>query len=232
VKALLLDLDDTLLDYSGEVDTSWAEACTEGCAPTGVPAATLIQAVAASRRWFWDDPERHRRERVNMLRAWQSIVAHALEGLGTRDQAVAAAIARDFAARRRARMRLFPESIACLEALRARGIRLGMVTNGDAGQQRDKIDRHGLARYFDTIVIEGEFGVGKPDAAVYRHALDVLGADPGDAWMVGVNLEFDVAGAQRLGVRGAWIDRAGAGLPPASPVRPDRIIGSLRELLG
>ena len=38
-------------------------------------------------------------------------------------------------------------------------------------QQRDKIERHRLAGFFDVIVIEGEFGAGKPDEVVYRHAL-------------------------------------------------------------
>ena len=82
------------------------------------------------------------------------------------------------------------------------------------------------------IVIEGEFGAGKPDAAVYRHALDALGARAADTCMVGDHLDFDVAGAQRLGLQGIWIDRAGAGLPSGCVVRPDRIIRALTELDG
>ena len=72
MKALLLDLDDTLLDYSGGVDQSW-EAAVVTCATPDVDAPKLVAAVAETRRWFWDDPERHRRERVNMLAAWQHI---------------------------------------------------------------------------------------------------------------------------------------------------------------
>jgi putative hydrolase of the HAD superfamily len=48
---------------------------------------------------------------------------------------------------------------------------------------------------------------------------------------VGDNLEWDVAAPQRLGIAGIWLDVAGAGLPPASLVHPDRIIRSLTELL-
>ena len=116
-----------------------------------------------------------------------------------------------------------------LADFRARGVPLGLVTNGDASQQRDKIERFELASFFEVIVIEGEFGAGKPDESVYRHALRHLGVEPGDASMVGDHLEFDVAGPQRLGVRGIWLDRPGAGLAD-SPVRPHRIIRSLREL--
>jgi putative hydrolase of the HAD superfamily len=48
--------------------------------------------------------------------------------------------------------------------------------------------------------------------------------------MVGDNLEWDVAGPQRLGLSGVWIDRRGTGLPGDTTVRPDRIIGDLGEL--
>ena len=126
--------------------------------------------------------------------------------------------------------RLFPDALDLLQRLRARGVPLALVTNGDAGQQRDKIERYDLARFFDVIVVEGEFGAGKPDEVVYRAALDGLGVPPADAWMVGDHLEFDVAGPQRLGVQGVWLDREGAGVPAGSPVRPARIIRSLQEL--
>lgn len=230
MKTLLLDLDDTLLDYSGGVDECWAAACGVGCSGAVVDAQTLVPAVVESRRTFWEDPTRHRRERVNMLGAWTKIVVRALESLGRPDPALAASIATEFWKRRRDRMRLFPDARACLEGWRANGVRLGMVTNGDASQQRDKITRHALAGYFDVIVIEGEFGAGKPDEAVYRHALDTLGARPDDTCMVGDHLDFDVAGAQRLGMRGIWIDRVGAGLPAGCVVRPDGIIRALTEL--
>jgi putative hydrolase of the HAD superfamily len=49
--------------------------------------------------------------------------------------------------------------------------------------------------------------------------------------MAGDNLEFDIMGAQRLGLRGAWLDRPGLGVPADSAVRPDRIVRSLDELL-
>src|SRR2546427_567018 len=80
-------------------------------------------------------------------------------------------------------------------------------------------------------LIEGEFGVGKPEEIVYRHALRALGAPPEEAWMAGDHLEFDVEAPQRLGLHGVWIDRAGHGLPAGSRVRPHRVVRSLRELV-
>ena len=229
MNALLVDLDDTLLDYSGGIGESWREACVTCCTSTSVDVETLVGALAETRQWFWSDPARQRGERVNMLRAWQRIAAHALEGFGVSGDGLAAALAREYAARRRAAMQLFPDARECLERLRAAAVPLALVTNGDAGQQRDKIDRFELAGFFDVIVIEGEFGTGKPDEVVYRHALERLGVEAHDAWMVGDHLEFDVAAPQRLGLRGIWLDRPGAGLAD-QPVRPHRIIRTLAEL--
>jgi putative hydrolase of the HAD superfamily len=229
VNVLLFDLDDTLLDYSGGVDESWRQACATCGVPPGLDLERFMKALAETRQWFWSDPSRHRQERVNMLRAWQRIAGHALTSLGVACDGLDAAMAREYAARRRAILQLFPDALETLHDFRARGVPLGLVTNGDASQQRDKIERFELASFFDVIVIEGEFGAGKPDESVYRHALHHLGAAPSDAAMVGDHLEFDVAGPQRLGARGIWLDRPGAGLAD-SPVRPHRIIRSLLEL--
>jgi putative hydrolase of the HAD superfamily len=230
VNVVLFDLDDTLLDYSGSVDESWRRAVLACCQDGRLDPETLVVALGRARRWFWDDPVRQRLERTNMLRAWQRIATHALQNLGTSDDELASAIAQHFAAHRREVMQLFPETRETLDRLRDRGTPLGLVTNGDAAQQRFKIERHDLARYFDVIVIEGEFGAGKPDEVVFQHALASLGADPARACMVGDSLVHDVEGAQRLGIGAVWIDRTGAGLPADSPARPDHIIASLTDL--
>lgn len=230
MRAVLFDLDDTLLDYSGGTEECWSAAAAAVGGPAGVELPRLVQALAEARAWFWSDPERHRRERTDMLGAWRKIAVDALARVGAPDAARAGDFAEDFAARRRAAWCLFPESLDVLGALRARRIRLALVTNGDVRHQRDKVERHGLAGFFDVILIEGELGVGKPEPVVYRRALDALGARPGDATMVGDHLEWDVAAPQRLGLQGVWIDREARGLP-AGAASPDRIIRDLRELI-
>ena len=231
MKALLVDLDDTLLDYSGGVDECWTAACETAAGPASIDPAALVDAVRKARRWFWDDPARHRRERVNMLGAWSKIVAHGLERLGAPDPSLAATVAEDYAARRWGVMRLFPGVTEALEGLRAGGVPMALVTNGDRSQQRAKIERYDLAGYFDVIQIEGEFGAGKPEEIVYRHVLERLGVPARDAWMVGDNIEWDVAAPQRLGLRGVWVDREGTGLAPDIAVRPHRIIREFPEIV-
>jgi putative hydrolase of the HAD superfamily len=125
---------------------------------------------------------------------------------------------------------LFEGAIETLESLRSGGARLALLTNGGASAQRAKVERFRLASYFDHISIEGEFGYGKPEERVYRHALSVLNCSPSDAWMAGDNLEWDVAAPMRLGIWGIWVDRHDTGLPAEPPVKPDRIVRAISEL--
>ena len=230
MKAVLFDLDDTLLDYSGEAARCWSEACAAVAAPAGVDPEMLRSAIGDAGAWFWGDPERHRRERIDMLSAWRKIAEAALERCGGVRDGLASRMAADFAARRRASWTLFSDAVPALQHLRARGVPLALVTNGDAGMQREKITNFDLARFFDVVVIEGEFGCGKPDARVFHHALAALAVSPREAWMVGDNLVWDVLGAKQVGVSAAWLDRDGHGLPSDAPAVPDRVLGSLADV--
>ena len=125
----------------------------------------------------------------------------------------------------------FPGALDAVREFRARGVRLALLTNGGAEAQRAKVERFGLDGLFDTVLIEGELGVGKPERQVFELALERLGASPGDAWMVGDNLEADVGGAQSAGIHAIWHDFDRSGLPDSSGIRPDRIVHSLGELL-
>ena len=57
------------------------------------------------------------------------------------------------------------------------------------------------------------------------------GVGPDETWMVGDNLEWEIVAPQRLGIYAIWYDGYGAGLPADSPIKPDRVIRSLPELL-
>jgi putative hydrolase of the HAD superfamily len=153
-----------------------------------------------------------------------------MERLGAALPEAAERIAGDYRARRDVLLEPFADAVETVEWLRASGCRLALLTNGAADAQRGKVDRFDLARLFDLVLIEGELGYGKPDPRIYRRALDGLGARADEAWMVGDNLEWDVAQPQRMGIRGVWIDRWGRGAPAERGVRPDRVIGRLAEL--
>jgi putative hydrolase of the HAD superfamily len=191
----------------------------------------FYDAVRQARTWFWSDPVRHRENRQDMRRAQGKVVAEALRRLGLPDDGLAADVANVFEDERTSGIKPFPGALNALSRLRELRIRMALVTNGGAGPQRAKVEAFGLARYFDTVLIEGELGFGKPDHRVYRMALERLSAQPAEAWIVGDNLDWEVAVPQQLGICAVWHDPVGGGLPPDAPARPDRIIRSLSELV-
>jgi putative hydrolase of the HAD superfamily len=230
-RAVLLDLDDTILDDSGSVNESWREACAihaERLAP--LDASTVVEHIRQTSKWYWDDPDRHREGRLQLEAARREVVRLALKELGVEDDDLANCVGDAYSHRRDIGMAPLPEAIDTVRWLRDSGRKLALLTNGAAVAQRRKRSRFELADLFDAILVEGELGFGKPDERVYHRALDALGVKPSDAWMVGDNLEWDVAAPQQLGLSGIWIDRRGHGLPDQSAVKPDYIVRSLADL--
>ncbi|MAF51734.1 MAG: phosphoglycolate phosphatase [Chloroflexi bacterium] len=230
--AMLLDLDDTILAFDRDAASMWLNVSREfEDRLPGVTPQQLGDAVEEFREWYWSDPVRHKIARLDLLKARRDVMTGTFQRLGIDDLDLAAEIGEAYAVARDATIAPFPGAIDAVKAFRGAGVRLALVTNGSSAAQRSKIDRFGLERLFDHVQIEGEFGAGKPEPSVYLHALERVGGTPSDAWMVGDNLEWEVAAPQRLGIIGIWNDWQGAGLPPESTVRPDRIITSLSELV-
>ena len=234
--AILFDLDDTIIRAYAKPVEAWGRLLSgyrtplEAALP-GIDVETVRDAILASARAFWQDPAEAARWRLDIAGARRLVVQGGLAGLGRRDDDLAAEIADAFTAMRHAEYALYPDAHDTLGALRRAGVKLALVTNGRGEVQRAKIERFDLARHFDHIQIEGEFGRGKPEPDVYHHALGKLGCEPRDAWMVGDNIEWEVVMPQRLGLRGVWYDPDGDGLPADSDARPDRIIARLADLL-
>ena len=230
-RAVLLDLDDTILDDSSAVISCWRDACVaHQSRMNGLDAGIVFDAIDRMREWYWSDPERHRAGRLELAWARGEVVRLALAELGVEDEELARRIGETYHARRDDAIRPFEDAVATVEWLRANGCRLALLTNGGSKGQRLKIDRFDLAPLFDAILIEGEVGFGKPDPRIYTQALAALDVQASEAWMVGDNLEWDVAGPQREGIAGIWIDARGRGIPAGHAVRPDRIIGRLADL--
>ena len=110
-------------------------------------------------------------------------------------------------------------------------VKLALLTNGAGESQQEKIKRFGFSRYFPIRLIEGELGFGKPDQRVFETAMKKLETTPGQTWMVGDDLQRDIAGAQKMGIYSIWCDYGRNGLPESSKVKPDKIINNIAELL-
>ena len=124
------------------------------------------------------------------------------------------------------RFRAYPEVPGVLARLRAGGARLAVVSNWDVSLH-DVLERTGLRPLVDAVVISAELGVAKPDPAIFRAALDRLGAGPDGALHLGDSLEDDVAGARAAGLEAVLVARNGAPAPDGV-----RAVRSLAELVG
>jgi HAD superfamily hydrolase (TIGR01549 family) len=106
-------------------------------------------------------------------------------------------------------LQLYPDAIETLNVVKA-GLphrRLGLVSNGPADVQRDKIELLGLDSYFDVVVISDEVGVAKPDPAIFTEALRLANSSARDAVFIGDSPEFDMAGAYASDIRSIWVNR-------------------------
>ena len=230
-RAIIFDLDDTILDSTLSSDRLWTSAAEHFADRVGVAATDFDQQMKVSREWFWSDPDRNAVGRLDLYKARTGCVEHALKDLGVSDPSLARQIADWFTEHRITSMQPFDGAIQTLQTLKDAGVRMALISNGKGETQREKVVRFDLDAYFDCIILEGEFGVGKPDRRVFDHALKELDSTPADTWMVGDNLQWEVAAPQALGLKGIWVDWRGTGLPPDSTVTPDRIVQSISELI-
>jgi putative hydrolase of the HAD superfamily len=236
-RAILFDMDDTILAVSGSARTVWTRITEEFAAVLAPLSPTdIVTAIEARSQLLWNDPAWNREWRVRVIEARRRVVASAFAMLAAAGKAVPGpeigeTMADRFSLIRDAELNVFPGAHETLDRLKQLGVLLALVTNGAAEPQRAKVIRFALEERFDHVQIEGEHGFGKPEERAYIHAMETLGVGPSETWMVGDNLEWEIVAPQRLGIYAIWYDGYATGLPLDCPVRPDRIIRSLPELL-
>lgn len=233
-KALLVDMDDTILAYEQGIDLDgcWIRVCGKYLTGAGGPdVESVVDAIKKQAGWYWSDAERHRLGRLDLTMARAEIIGSALQQLGIQDRALPGLIASDYGIERDEKVSVFPGAIQTIHYIKSLGIPLAMLTNGASAPQRHKIDRFELAPLFDHILIEGEFGSGKPDSRVYEHALKLLGAAPEEAWMIGDNYQWEVVAPQKLGIKSVWVNHKGKDPLSMHEIQPFRTIRTFSELI-
>lgn len=231
VRAVLFDLDETLIEEESSNDASALAACEIAYARRGVDRGSLMIAMRkrsvalwlagpmidycrdigiSSHEGLWgsfvgDGQELSRLRDFAAqykIRAWTD----ALHDLSVDDDALAVELARFFERDRRTRHVVFPESRRVLEELK-KDYRLALITNGATDIQRDKIHGSNLADFFDTVIISGEVGFGKPNPKLFQMALDRLAVTPSESVMIGDSLRRDIGGARDVGIQTIWVNR-------------------------
>lgn len=125
---------------------------------------------------------------------------------------------------------VFENAEKTLKAIREKGYLTGIVTNGSAYGQNLKLERSGLKDMFDAVVVSGDFGVHKPDPAIFREAAKRLNVSCEECMFVGDTFPKDILGAGRAGMKPVWIWTHGPRVMKADlPVISD--ISQITELL-
>jgi 2-haloalkanoic acid dehalogenase type II len=125
----------------------------------------------------------------------------------------------------------FPDTRPALLQAKARGLRLVIISNTD----RDIIEhtlRH-LAVPFDDVITAQDCQSYKPSLTVFEQALARIGEPPERILHVAFGFKYDIAPAQAVGCRAAWVNRFVEARPgPAVPEYAWRDLWGLAELVG
>ncbi len=218
---ILLDFDHTLLDS----DTSEIEAYKLTLRNQGV--ADPMQHFDTYKRinmGLWEAAERGEILPKDVKARRFELLMETLGREGDIDQ-----MAEDFVVGFASYGDLYPDAIDLLESLNGR-VALALISNGLSEVQRPRIERLGIERYFDAIVISAEVGTTKPGKKIFDIAFGMLGNPPKDsAVIVGDRLSSDIRGGANYGIATCWYNPNGDTAGPDDIVTHE--IKSLDEVL-
>ncbi|HWJ77659.1 MAG TPA: HAD family hydrolase [Niallia sp.] len=254
IKAIIFDLDDTLLWDKKSVKEAFVKTCKLAEEKYNIPVSVVEEAVRNEARKLYEgyetyaftqmiginpfeglwgeftdethDSFRKMKEIVPMYRkdAW----TNGLRALGIEDAELGEEMAEAFPENRKASPFVYEETFAVLDKLKNK-YQLLLLTNGSPQLQNTKLTiTPEISPYFDHIVISGDFGKGKPEPAIFEYALEKLKVSPSECLMVGDNLMTDILGANKTGIQSVWINRENK---PKNEVIPTYEIKNLQELL-
>lgn len=102
---------------------------------------------------------------------------------------------------------LFPDTIACLQQLKAAGKKIYLLSNAQRSFTWQELEMTGILPYFDGVLISSDEGCMKPDPAFYQILCDRYGLNKKETIMIGNELKSDMAGAVAAGIDGFYINR-------------------------
>ena len=233
VRAVIFDLGGTLMWWP-----DWTEAAVEkwtaghvrlvATRPGRCPeVGAFVAAMRAAEAEHWagvEGPEHTTGDPASLVR-------NGFARLGFRgDDADALVVVDGYAAAVSGWCRIYEDSAATLQKLRAAGIRLGLLSNTwwAAAWHNADLATHGLDALLDATLYTSELPHSKPHPAVFREAARRLGVAPEACVMVGDRMIDDVSGAQAAGMRGIW--KRNGETPVRDDIHPDAIIDQVRDV--
>ena len=222
IKVAFLDFDGTL----GEMQPSHFAAYRAAAAECGIE---VSEEALASRalddawaRWMTLDGALHLEESTSEAAFREVRIALAVDRLR------AAGAPADDATLRRAGERaaeiegdpswyaLYDETLPALDRLARAGVEAVVVSN-HVWRLPEIMRALGVGAKFEGVVTSARAGARKPHPRIYQHALRLTSARPEEVVMVGDSLTADVAGAERAGIHGVYLDRHDQPAPEGIP---------------
>jgi len=221
LKAILFDLDNTLLDFSGFKRES-ALAAAKAIHQAGVK--------ETERKLYGRIYEIYDSKGIEYQNTFQELLAGYELGANLHEHAKQAAI---IAYEKKKYSLLKPQAKVCrtLNALRNHYFKLGIVTDAPRDKAWQRLVLAGLDHYFDPVVTFSDTGEHKPSVKPFKKALSILKLNPDEVLFVGDNYERDIAGAHSVGLKTCFA-KYGSPSPKKTGLYEDMSIGKFEQLMG
>lgn len=206
IRAVLLDLDDTLLD-TGAAMVAAGEAAAAALWPQAGPEVQHGAGVH-----FQADQSgifaRFTTGELSFAQMRHARVADLLDflALAPADEAVQR-FEDVYEPAFLANLDLFDDVMPVLEVLRSLGMPTGVLTNSSSAYTSRKLEVAGLAGSFAVVATRDSLGFGKPDPRAFHHACRLMGTAPSETLYLGDHLEIDAIAAKEAGLRAVWLHR-------------------------
>ncbi|MFD1848720.1 HAD family hydrolase [Oceanobacillus bengalensis] len=255
IKAIIFDLDDTLLWDKKSVKLAFEGTCRLAEERFGINPEVLEEKVRMFAREIYESYDTYRFTQMIGINPFEGLWGDfndqgeefprlkeiapgyrkeawtsGLKEMGINDSVFGEELAETFPTERKKNPILYEDSLKVLDALKG-DYKLLLLTNGSPELQTIKLEiTPELRPYFHEIVISGDYGRGKPDQGIFEHALELLSVNREEVLMVGDNLNTDILGANRTGIKSVWVNREG--VPSAGDIVPTYEVAELWEVLG
>jgi putative hydrolase of the HAD superfamily len=210
IRAVLIDLDDTLVDHQHAMRTALRELHDTDPRLQALDFDFLLAEWQRVLEAMHDDVALGRipvhESRIIRYRHFYDLAGAPV------DRAEAEGIAANHMQIYMGSRRIVPGAAALMEIVR-RHARIAVVTNNTVIEQDEKLTTFGLWPHVDALITSEECGVAKPDPAIFQSALDRLGVEAHEAVMVGDSWANDIVGAAIIGMRAIWLNRHGEACP-------------------
>jgi putative hydrolase of the HAD superfamily len=197
-KHIFIDLDHTIWDFDKNAEETLYELYDiYQLGAIGVPAASVfIETYTRNNHQLWAE---YHTGKITKDELRETRFKRTFLELGLHPDVVPVAFEDDYVKLGPTKTNLFADAHEVLQYLQSK-YTLHLISNGFKESTEMKVDKTGIGRYFENVIISEVVGVNKPDPKIFEHALKLAGATKTESLMIGDSLEADIYGALNFGM--------------------------------